>query len=85
MKSGKKRKRDVIMDSKPPGDWYIIGSQKKIQDPLIGHPAMKGPMVIVKCNKQKKKRHNINIKVITDHEIQRLFYQRRWTTKRWSW
>ena len=42
MKSGKKRKRDVIMDSKPPGDWYIIGSQKKIQDPLIGHPAMKG-------------------------------------------
>ena len=42
MKSGKKRNRDVIMDSKPPGDWYIIGSQKKIQDPLIGHPAMKG-------------------------------------------
>ena len=42
MKSGKKRKRDVIMDSKPPGDGYIIGSQKKIQDPLIGHPAMKG-------------------------------------------
>jgi hypothetical protein len=30
------------MDSKPPGDWYIIGSQKKIKDPLIGHPAMKG-------------------------------------------
>lgn len=27
---------------KPKGDWYIIGSQHKIQDPLIGHPAMKG-------------------------------------------
>ena len=27
---------------KPKGDWYIIGSQNKIQDPLIGHPAMKG-------------------------------------------
>lgn len=42
MKSGKKRNREGIIMDKPKGDWYIIGSQNKIQDPLIGHPAMKG-------------------------------------------
>ena len=30
------------MDFKNQGDWQIIGSGDKINDPLIGHPAMKG-------------------------------------------
>lgn len=42
MKSGKKRNKEGITMDKPKGDWYVVGSQNKIQDPLIGHPAMKG-------------------------------------------
>ena len=42
MKNGKKRKREGTTMDKLKGDWYVIGAQDKIQDPLIGHPAMKG-------------------------------------------